>query len=114
MPAVRNLASTKDTVMGLGNYYGNLREALARAPIVSLLLMASWLLYPVAIQTCLHPADVIGLQYWMQGQPVPHLYTSSMLRAGEICAVIGLVTLTLLIFGLTVLLYHRAEYFVQL
>ena len=37
-----------------------------------------------------------------------------MLKAGEICALMALIGLSLLIFGLTVLLYHRAGFFVQL
>lgn len=98
----------------MGYHYGELREALARGPIISLLLVVSWLLYPVAIQTCLHPSDAVGLQYWLQSQPVPHLFTWSMLKAGEICALMALIGLSLLIFGLTVLLYHRAGFFVQL
>jgi hypothetical protein len=98
----------------MGRYYGDVREAFARAGFVGWLLAASWLLYPVAIQTVLHPSDAIGLQYWLQGQPVPHFFTVAMLRAGEITALIGLVVLSLFVLGLTVLFYRRADYMVWL
>src|SRR5271156_6535529 len=93
-----------------GKYCGLLSVAFQRAGWLMWLMMAGWLLYPVALQTVFHPTDAIGFQYWTQRQPVPRSYTAQMAVSGEIFALIALVVLSLLLLGVAVLVYRKVQF----
>lgn len=97
-----------------GKYYGDLKIAAGRGKLSSGVLIACWLVFPVAVQTVLHPTQAIGFEYWLQGQEVPRYYTMQMATAGELKALMALGGLILLMLGATVLFYRRAGYWVKL
>jgi len=100
--------------MNAGKYLRSLHAAWLESGILGYLLVMVWLLYPVAVVTVFHPADAVGFQAWMQGLAIPRFMTSRMLNAGEAVAVLALAVLSLLQFGLVVLIYRRAQFYVQL
>jgi hypothetical protein len=100
--------------MGAGRYFEETRIAFGRAPMASWLLVGIWLVYPVAVQTVLHPSDAVGFQDWLQGLTVPHEFTRRMLMAGELSALFGLVGLSLGMFVATIMLYRKAGFWFRL
>ena len=78
------------------------------------LLVATWLLYPVAVVTVFHPADAVGFQLWLQGFVVPNTMTDRALYAGEAAALLALAVLSLVQWVIITLIYHRSQFFVQL
>jgi hypothetical protein len=98
----------------LDDYLEGLHAAWLESSIFGYLLVLVWLLYPVAVVTVFHPADAVGFQAWMQGIAIPHYMTSRMLNAGEAVALLALAMLSLLQLGLVVLIYRRAQFYVQL
>jgi hypothetical protein len=95
-------------------YLRALHAAWLESGILGYLLMMVWLLYPVAVVTVFHPADAVGFQAWLQGVAIPRFMTSRMLYAGEAAALLALAVLSLFQLGLIVLIYRRAQFFVQL
>jgi hypothetical protein len=98
----------------IGRYLGGLQEAWQESGVLGWLLVAVWVLYPVAVVTVYHPADAVGFQAWLQGLAIPHFATTRMLLAGEAEALLALAALSLLQLGIIVLIYRRAQFFVQL
>jgi hypothetical protein len=98
----------------LGRYYGSLVEAFQRAVAPVLVIAVGWLLYPVALQTVVHPADAAGFGYWMEGQPVPRFFTSQALIAGEIKALLALAGLSLVLLVAVVLFYRQVKFAVPI
>jgi hypothetical protein len=97
-----------------GKYYADLRVATGKAKVTMLVLIAGWVLFPVAVQSMFHPTHPIGFEYWLQGQPVPRMYTIQQTTAGELKAIASVAILSLFIFGATVLFYRKAAYSVKL
>jgi hypothetical protein len=100
--------------MNAGKYLRSLHAAWLESGIFGYLLVMVWLLYPAAVVTVFHPADAVGFQAWLQGVAIPHFMTSRMLYAGEAVALLSLAVLSLFQVGLVVLIYRRAQFFVQL
>jgi hypothetical protein len=98
----------------LGRNFEETKEGFAVAGWRGWLLLALFMLYPVAVQTVLHPSDAVGFQYWLQGEPVPHLFTTHMLVAGELAALFSLIGLSLAVFVVTLLFYRKAGYWFRL
>jgi hypothetical protein len=98
----------------LGRYLGGLLEAWQESGVFGYVLVAVWLLYPVAVVTVIHPSDSVGFQAWLQGQAIPRWMTDRMLIAGEASAALALAMLSLLQLGLVTMIYRRAQFFVQL
>jgi hypothetical protein len=99
---------------GLGKYCGLLSVAFQRAGGLMCMLAVGWLLYPVALKMVVYPNHLIGFEYWIQRQLVPSSFTSEMHSAGEIEAIGGLVILSLLLLGLVVLFYRKAQFSIAL
>ena len=99
---------------GIARYLGGLQEAWQASGVFGYLLVAVWLLFPVAVVTVFHPSDAVGFQLWLQGFVVPHTMTSRALNAGEAAALLVLVALGLLQLGIVTLIYRRAGFYVQL
>jgi hypothetical protein len=87
-----------------------LRFGWKKAGLLSWVYLFGWLLYPVAIASLLHPSDVLGFQYWIQGLAVPGYYSMQSLVVGELVAVVSLATLTFGEFVVMVLLCRRLGY----
>ena len=68
-----------------------------------------WALFPFAVQTVLHPSDVIRLQAVMQGLDKPHLFTHQQLTSGLVQAVFALAVLVLVQLCGTTLFYRRVQ-----
>jgi hypothetical protein len=100
--------------MGVRNQLRDLHAAWLESGIYGYLLVAVWLLYPVAVVTVFHPADAVGFQAWLQGVAIPRIVTKRMLNVGAGEAVLALTVLSLLQLGLVTLIYRRAQFFVQL
>ena len=98
----------------VGKYYGDLTIAAGRAKLMTSVLIGGWLLFPVAVQTVLHPTHAIGFEHWLQQQEVPRYYTMHMVTIGEVKALGALITLFVFMLGATVLFYRRAGYWVKL
>lgn len=98
----------------VGKYYGDLKIAAGRAKLTTSVLIAGWLLFPVAVQTVLHPTHAVGFEFWLQQQEVPRYYTMHMVTVGEVKAIASLITLFLFMLGATALFYRRAGYWVRL
>lgn len=98
----------------IARYLGGLLEAWRASGVFGYLLVAVWLLYPVAIVTVFHPSDAVGFQLWLQGFVVPHTMTSRALTAGEAVALVALLALSLLQLGIVTLIYRRAKFFARL
>jgi hypothetical protein len=98
----------------LARYLGGLLEAWQASGVFGYLMVAVWLLYPVAVATVFHPADAVGFQAWLQGAAIPRWVTDRMLIAGEFSALMALVALSLLQLGLITMIYRRSQFFVQL
>jgi hypothetical protein len=96
------------------DYREGLHAAWMESGVLGYLLVLVWLLYPVAVVTVFHPADAVGFQAWMQGAVIPRFMTSQMLYAGEAVALLALAALSLLQFGVIVLIYRRVQFYVQL
>ena len=99
---------------GIDDYLEGLCAAWLEGGIFSYLLVAVWLLVPVAFVTVVHPSDAVGFQLWLQGFVVPSFMSSRALNAGEGVALVALTMLFLLQLGIVTLIYRRAQFFVQL
>jgi hypothetical protein len=77
-------------------------------------ILVGWLVYPTALVTVVFPSDAIAFEYWMQGQPVPRIFTPQMLIAGEMTALTVLVGLSLFLLGTVVLFYRRVRFSVSI
>jgi hypothetical protein len=93
----------------IGRHFGAPFAMLARAGVLTWILVAIWLMYPFAVQTVIHPGDAVGFQ-WIQGFQVSRYLTSQALVAGEITALIVLAGLSLLQLGVLVLIYRRVQF----
>jgi hypothetical protein len=102
--------------LDVGKYIEDAKIAFAAGNWRSYWLVGTWLSYPVAVQTALHPARAIQLQDWLQGLDVPAAYelTGRQLVAGELSALFALASLSLSMFMATVLLYRKAGFWFRL
>jgi hypothetical protein len=102
----------------IGKYYGNLRAALGEvsAKAAAALLVATWVTFPVAVQSLLHPMDVAGFGYYLQGgaAAVPRYYTSEQVSTGEIKAFVALVVIGVIAYLGARLFYASAKFSVAL
>jgi len=98
----------------IGKYWGDLRIAAGEAGFLTWILVAGWLVFPVAVQTVFYPSDAIGFGYWLQHQPVPRFYTMDTVATGEIKALAALAGLILVMLVVTALFYYRAGFWVKL
>ena len=94
-------------------YAAQVQVALARAwrSPWPYLVALGWALFPFAVNTVLHPSDVIRLQAVMQGLPKPHLFTSQQLTSGCVQALFALGVLVLVQIVATTLFYRRVQMF---
>jgi hypothetical protein len=98
----------------IARYLGGLLDAWQASGVLGYLLVAVWLLYPVAVVTVFHPSDAVGFQLWLEGFVVPHAMSGQALFAGGAAAVLALAVLSLFQFVLVTLVYRRAGFYVQL
>ncbi len=98
----------------IARYLGGLQEAWQESGVFGWLLVGVWMLYPVAVVTAYHPGDAVGFQAWLQGLAIPDFASNRMLVTGEVVALLSLAALSLFQFGVIVLIYRRAQFFVQL
>jgi hypothetical protein len=96
------------------DWFGRVIEAARVAKAMAAVTVAVWFLVPFAVRMVLHPSDVIRLQYWLQGQPVPGVFSQQMLTAGVITALVGLVVLAVLLQFALLLLYRSTQFAVAL
>jgi hypothetical protein len=90
-------------------YAGEVHVASARAGFVGWVVAINWLLFPLALQTVMHPIDALRAQYRLQGQDLPHFFTTQQIVMGCIEAMIALGVIVLLTLVCTVLFYRRAK-----
>jgi hypothetical protein len=91
-------------------YAAKVQESAIRAgPVLVGLVAAGWIAFPFAVQTVLHPSDAIALQYAVQGQRVPRVFTAQQETVGFIEAVLALAVLVMFQLVGTVLFYRRAK-----
>jgi hypothetical protein len=93
---------------------GGLHEAWLESGVFGWLLVFVWLMYPVGVASIYWPSDVLGFHAWLQGLVVPHYATMRMLIVGEIFALLSLAILSLLQLCIVVMIYRRAQFYVQL
>jgi len=99
----------------LGKYCGDLQIACGRAKLLVSVLVAGWLLFPVAVVTMFYPTDAIGFQHWMEHDAVPRFYTWHMATVGFFeAAAATFIGLSPAMFLATVLFFRRAKFFVKL
>ena len=70
------------------------------------LVPVGWFIFPVALQTVVHPTDALGLEHYLQGEAVPRTFTAQAVTAGEGYALVALAVLVLLQLVGTVLFYR--------
>jgi hypothetical protein len=90
-------------------YVSDIGVASMRAPLYTAAIAAGWIAFPFALQTVLHPADAIKLQFKLQGVPLPHVLTAQQLGFGEFEAVASILVLVLVQMVCTVLYYRKAQ-----
>jgi hypothetical protein len=90
-------------------YAGQVHVAAARAGVAGWVVAINWLTFPFALQTVVHPVDALRLQYRLQGQPLPQVFTVQQIVAGCIEAMIALGVIVLLTLVCTVLFYRKAK-----
>ena len=66
---------------GARRYLEGLHEAWRESGVFGYLLVAVWLLYPVAVVTVFHPSDAVGFQLWLQGFACRHHDQPRSMRA---------------------------------
>ena len=78
-----------------GKYIGNVCAGVAMdgGKPAATVLVVCWFLFPIVVQSVLHPYDVAGLGYWLEGQSVPRYYTPAEVTAGELKALVAFVML---------------------
>jgi len=98
----------------MNRWLGSVIEAaqLARGLVASIATV--WCLLPFTAQMVAHPDDVIRLQHWLAGEPIPSAFGAQQLFAGELAAWLTLAALVLLLLGLLTVLYHRLQFAVML
>jgi hypothetical protein len=97
----------------IAKYLGGLQETWSVSGILGYLLVATWLLFPVAVVTVYHPSDAVGFQLWLQGFAVPNSMTKTALNAGFLAALFFVAVLGLVQYQLIVLIYRRAQFVVH-
>jgi hypothetical protein len=95
-------------------WLGSVVEAARLARGLTASIAALWCLLPWTVQMALHPADMIRLQRWLEGEPIPSGFGAQQLFAGEVAAWLTLAALVLLLLGLLTVLYHRLQFAVTL
>jgi hypothetical protein len=80
------------------------------AGILGFILICIWLVYPVAVQTVIHPTDAVGFQAYIQGLPIAQEVTRQVMIYGELSALFMLAFLTLLQFLVLLFIYRRVQY----
>jgi hypothetical protein len=93
-----------------GRYFGDTKEAFSVGTWRGWWLITTWFLYPVAIQTVLHPSRSIQFLQYSQGLDVRYEFTTHQLVAGELAALAALASLSLSMFMATILLYRKAGF----
>jgi hypothetical protein len=98
---------------GLGNFLGRHFvapfAALSEAWYLTIFLVLIWLMYPVAVQTIIHPEDAVGFQQWLQGLPVSQFVTSQAKNWGLLNALFVLIFLFLAHFLILLLIYRQTQ-----
>lgn len=98
----------------MSRWLGSVTEAARLARILAASIAALWCALPFTLQFMLHPGDVIRLQRWFEGQPIPTEFSAQQLFTGEITACLILAGLVLLLLGLLTVLYHQLQFAVTL
>jgi len=93
----------------LGAYGAELQVGVVRGGWLSLAIAGGWVIFPFALQTVVHPSDVMRLQSALQGLPRPSSFTSQQLAVGFIEAVVALAVFVLIQLVATVMFYRRAQ-----
>jgi hypothetical protein len=88
--------------------------SMRRAGLLKWIMVSCWLVVPTLVQSIQHPDDVAGFWYWLNGQPVPHLFTPHQIFAGEIEAIMALAFVGFVHLVVTVLFYRKAGFYVML
>ena len=98
----------------MGRWLGSIAEATQLERGMAASIAAVWFVLPWTVQMALHPGDVIRLQHWLEGEPIPNSFGAQQLFAGELAACLTLATLVLLLLGLLTVFYHRLQFAVTL
>jgi hypothetical protein len=83
--------------------------ALRDAGFLSWMLAGIWLLWPVALQSVIHPSDAVGFESWIQGLPVAEYISRRAWAAGLTISLLALVVLGLVHFLVLLLIYRRTQ-----
>jgi hypothetical protein len=94
----------------MNQWLGSVVEVGRRVPGLAVGIALVWFLLPFLVQMAVHPDDVIRLQHWLEGMPIPQDFSHQELTAGEFLAVMMIATLGLLLLGLLTVLYHRLQF----
>jgi hypothetical protein len=93
-----------------GNYTAEMHAASIRAGWrISVVIALGWIAFPFALQSLLHPGDIIRLHYALQGLHAPHDLQARQLIVGFAEAVLALAVLALVQLVGTVLFYRHAQ-----
>jgi hypothetical protein len=88
--------------------------SMRRAGLLKWFMFATWFVVPVLAQSIQHPTDMAGFWYWLNGQPVPRMFTTHQVVMGEIEAILALAIVGFMQFFMTVLFYRKAQFPVML
>jgi hypothetical protein len=87
---------------------------MRRAGILKWFMVGSWFAVPFLAKMIAHPMHAAGFWYWVNGQHVPHYFTSAEITRGELSAVVALVAVCFVYVVVTTLFYRRAGFYAPL
>jgi hypothetical protein len=93
----------------LARHAAEVQVGAVRSPGFLCMVAIGWFLFPVTLQTLLHPGDIIGAQDRLQGRPWPTSVTVQQLGVGFVETLFLLAALMLFQLVCTVLFYRRVR-----
>ena len=94
----------------MNEWLGSVVEVTRRTPGLALSIVLVWFALPFITQMIVHPDDVIRLQNYIEGNPVPRTVGAQQMSVGFLSAVVLIVGLAGLLLGLLTVLYHRLRF----
>jgi hypothetical protein len=94
----------------MNQWLGSVIEVSRRTPGLALTIVLVWFALPFLTQMIVHPDDVLRLQNYIEGNPVPRTFGAQQITIGLLYAVVMIVGLALLLLGLLTVLYHRLRF----
>jgi hypothetical protein len=92
-----------------GLYAADLQVSFVRARRIAWFVAFGWVVFPFVLATLVHPADMIRLQYVVQGERLPNFFTAQQVGVGFVETVFALGVLVMLQLVGTVLFYRQAQ-----